>query len=121
MNIIQWANGKGKTIVLTPKEAHILRQRLIECQDTIQLGEDTEVKVEYQPEPVKQDRREGDREMTQLKPTFKDAQQAFEDAIKEGRLSKNPTASNYAGKYMYMGTWDSKDTFKNINTRQYDV
>ncbi len=54
-------------------------------------------------------------------PTFKNAQLAFEEAINQCRLSKNPAAVNYAGKYMYMGTWDGKDTFKNIDTRKYDV
>lgn len=51
----------------------------------------------------------------------KDPQECFERAIKEGRLSTDPTASNYAGNYMYMGTWHGKDTFKNRDSRQYDV
>jgi len=50
------------------------------------------------------------------------AQKAFELAIEQGRLSINPTDANYAGNYMFMGNWsDGKDTFKNINTRKYDV
>ena len=64
--------------------------------------------------------------MTQLKAEFQNhavaAQLAFERAIEQGRLSTNPTDSNYAGNYMFMGNWsDGKDTFKNINTREYDV
>jgi hypothetical protein len=51
----------------------------------------------------------------------KDAQKCFEKAIEQGRLSLEPDAANYAGKYMYMGTWGGKDTFKNIMTRLYDV
>lgn len=43
---------------------------------------------------------------------------AFRQAIKEGRLSSDPTAINYAGNYMYMGRAD-KDLFKNITTRKY--
>ena len=56
------------------------------------------------------------------KMTFRDSQQAFNDAIKAGRLSEVPEASNYAGRYMYMGTdATGKDLFKNIDSRQYDV
>ena len=54
-------------------------------------------------------------------PEFKDPQKAFEQAIKERRLSEDQNATNYAGKYMYMGTWNGRDTFKNSITRQYDV
>ena len=52
-------------------------------------------------------------------PTFKDSDQAFQDAIDAGRLSANEADANYAGNYMYMGTWDGIDSFKHINTRQY--
>lgn len=54
-------------------------------------------------------------------PKFKDPNEAFEQAIKEGRLSRNPKAKNYAGHYMYMGpTEDGKNNaFKHIVTRQY--
>ena len=54
---------------------------------------------------------------------YKNPQKAFEQAIEQGRLSKNPDAENYAGKYMYMGKSANGqyDAFKNINTRQYDV
>lgn len=33
----------------------------------------------------------------------KEAREAFDKAILQGRLSDNPQADNYAGKYMYMG------------------
>ena len=49
---------------------------------------------------------------------------AFNKAIAENRLSKDPEASNFAGNYMWMGNSigpDFKDTFKNIMTRKYDV
>ena len=45
---------------------------------------------------------------------------AFNAAIHDGRLSTNPKAVNYAGKYMYMFTDRyGKNQFKNINTRRY--
>jgi len=46
---------------------------------------------------------------------------AFERAIKEGRLSDNQKADNYAGFYMFMGSKDGRDMFKNTRTRLYDV
>ena len=52
-------------------------------------------------------------------PTFKDSDQAFQDAIDAGRLSANEADANYAGNYMYMGTWAGVDSFKHINTRKY--
>ena len=55
--------------------------------------------------------------MTQ--PTFKNPDDAFQDAIDAGRLSANEADANYAGLYMYMGTWNGIDSFKHINTRQY--
>ena len=54
-----------------------------------------------------------------MTPTFKNPQQAFEEAIKQGRLSANETDNTYAGHYMYMGTQDGRDLFKNKMTRQY--
>ena len=53
----------------------------------------------------------------------KEAQEAFDKAITQGRLSVNPEAKNYADKYMYMGLSANRqyDSFKNIVTRQYDV
>lgn len=63
---------------------------------------------------------------------IKEAREAFEKAIYQGRLSSNPEAVNYAGNYMYMGLgfgimymglgpMGQYDSFKNINTRKYDV
>ena len=52
-------------------------------------------------------------------PVFRDARQAFDDAINSGRLSANPKDVNYAGRYMYMGTWTGKDAFKHVDTREY--
>lgn len=54
-----------------------------------------------------------------MEPQFKDAQQAFRDAIAAGRLSDDPKSPVYAGNYMYMGTWDGKDAFKHYDTRRY--
>lgn len=52
--------------------------------------------------------------------TFKNSQEAFENAIVQGRLSKTKSALNYAGKFMYMGTDSTgKDRFKHIWTREY--
>ena len=50
---------------------------------------------------------------------FKDSQKAFEDAIKNNRLSEDSNKDNFAGDYMYMGTQDDKDLFKHIDTRSY--
>lgn len=47
------------------------------------------------------------------------ADDAFEFAIDTGRLSAEKDAPNYAGKYMYMGTINGLDKFKNIETREY--
>ena len=49
------------------------------------------------------------------------ADKAFRLAIEQGRLSNDPQTANYAGKYMFMGFYNQRDNFKNINTRQYDV
>ena len=51
----------------------------------------------------------------------KQAREAFDKAILQGRLSDNRQERNFAGKYMYMGKYNGKTTFKNIITRQYDV
>ncbi len=54
--------------------------------------------------------------------TYRDSNQAFEDAIEAGRLSTDRALANYAGNYMYMHTDDDgRDSFKNIKTRLYDV
>lgn len=52
---------------------------------------------------------------------FKEPKEAFELAIKQGRLSRDPQAENYAGHYMYMGpTTDGKhDAFKHSLYRSY--
>lgn len=51
--------------------------------------------------------------------TFRDAQEAFTDAIAKGVLSTNPLAPNYAGNYMYMHTELGADAFKHVDTRRY--
>ena len=56
---------------------------------------------------------------TPAQPEFKDAQIAFAEAIGAGRLSADRNAPNYAGKYMYMGTWAGRDAFKHCDTREY--
>ena len=54
--------------------------------------------------------------------TLKDPQQAFAEAIEDGRLSTVDGSANDAGLYMYMGTDAAgKDLFKNTVTRKYDV
>lgn len=53
--------------------------------------------------------------------TFKNPDEAFTEAIKAGRLTADTKASNYAGRYLYMGTTHGRDLFKNIDTRKYDV
>lgn len=50
---------------------------------------------------------------------FLNSQGAFNRAIASGRLSCRKGSDNYAGDYMYMGTFDGADQFKNINTREY--
>lgn len=50
---------------------------------------------------------------------FKNPNQAFNEAVQSGRLSRDPKAPNFIGHYMYMGTWDHHDHFKHSLTRQY--
>ena len=52
---------------------------------------------------------------------YRNPHEAFEDAIRDCRLSANPSAANYAGFYMYMGPSadGSKDAFKHEVTRKY--
>lgn len=52
-------------------------------------------------------------------PTFRDSNEAFRDAIKQGRLVNDSLSPLYAGNYMYMGTYDGVDAFKHVVTRQY--
>ena len=47
------------------------------------------------------------------------ANQAFDEAIKDGTLSEKEGDSNFVGDYMYMGQKDGRDQFKNIITRKY--
>jgi hypothetical protein len=63
--------------------------------------------------------KEHSRKSQAMQPVFGNSADAFQRAIKRGTLSNVPTRSNYAGLYMYMGTWDGVDKFKNINTRTY--
>ena len=48
-----------------------------------------------------------------------EADLAFEKAISDGRLTHNKLDENWVGNYMYMGTWEKKDQFKNKITRAY--
>jgi hypothetical protein len=50
---------------------------------------------------------------------FRDAKEAFNNAISINVLSADPKSFRYAGLFMYMHSVDNKDLFKNINTRQY--
>ncbi len=54
-------------------------------------------------------------------PKFKDLDISFIEAIETGRLSLVRSKPNWAGNYMYMGHWNGKALFKNINSRKYDV
>ena len=52
--------------------------------------------------------------------TFRDSQQAFRDAIRQGELEDTDNNNGkYAGDYMYMHSIKNTDYFKNINTRKY--
>ena len=51
--------------------------------------------------------------------TFRNAQEAFSDAIKAGRLSADENSPIYAGNFMYMGTRNGRDLFKDSLTREY--
>ena len=59
---------------------------------------------------------EGNRIQT---PEHRDPEAVFAEAIESGRLSDEPGTEKYAGRWMYMGTVDGVDTFKNSDTRQY--
>ena len=50
---------------------------------------------------------------------FYDTNDCFKRAVEEGRLSRDRESDRYAGNYMYMGTWNGVDTFKNSLTREY--
>ncbi len=51
--------------------------------------------------------------------TFRNSQEAFNDAIKRGDLSIEKGRDNYAGDYMYMHTENGYDFFKSIIHRNY--
>jgi hypothetical protein len=52
-------------------------------------------------------------------PVFKHSKKAFEEAIASGTLSADPKSALYYERFLYMGTWDGVDRFKNIETRKY--
>ncbi len=56
-------------------------------------------------------------------PFQRDHHKAFGNAVIKGILSENMYRTNYAGKYMYMGSEHTPhgafDSFKNIATRRY--
>ena len=50
----------------------------------------------------------------------KQIKDAFEGAIKQGRLSRDKNSNNYVGDYMWMGKdSNGRDAFKNSITRCY--
>ncbi len=51
--------------------------------------------------------------------TFRQPENVFEDAMEQGRLNKDKESPLFVGNYMYMGTWDGVDRFKDSVTRQY--
>ena len=51
--------------------------------------------------------------------SYRDPSAAFDAAIAAGRLSTDTSRDNYAGHFMYMGTSNGCDAFKNIYTREY--
>lgn len=50
---------------------------------------------------------------------YRDARDAFEDAIQNDVLSDDREYPNYAGYYMYMGTSEKGDKFKHKGDRTY--
>jgi hypothetical protein len=64
--------------------------------------------------------KEGIMPMLELQASTVDPQIAFENAIAAGHFSVNPSAPNYAGRFMFMGETASRRlVFKNRDTRQY--
>ena len=51
--------------------------------------------------------------------TFRDPQEAFNSALARSQFNRTAASPKYVGRFMYMGTWDGKDQFKDINTRRY--
>ncbi len=57
---------------------------------------------------------------SEFKPLFRDSQEAFLNAIKNGSLSDRRGQVTYAGDWMYMHTEpDGADAFKHIQCRSY--
>lgn len=54
-----------------------------------------------------------------MTPYLSDPARAFNRAIALGVLSKDPTARNFAGNFMYMFDAEGKHAFKHIGLRQY--
>ena len=52
-------------------------------------------------------------------PQYLESDLAFKNAFDSGRLSVDPKSPVFAGNFMYMGTTNGKDAFKNIMTREY--
>lgn len=62
--------------------------------------------------------RDDKEKLQETPPKFRDAQQAFGNAIENGVLTDTP-GPKYAGDHMYMYSDDQKDYFKNVNSRKY--
>lgn len=53
-------------------------------------------------------------------PLFRNPDEAFNNAVESGKLSKDARRSNFAGNYMYMHTdINGYDHFKHVMTRRY--
>ena len=51
--------------------------------------------------------------------TFRNHEDAFNQAIDHGHLTVTPGTERYAGLYMYMHSTATHDHFKHIETREY--
>ena len=51
--------------------------------------------------------------------SYRGSKEAFGNAMSQSYLSSNPTAPNFAGRFMYMYSNNDRDYFKNIETRLY--
>lgn len=58
-------------------------------------------------------------ELGTSKPTFKNPDDAFQQALDSGRLVHDHAAKNSVYLFMYMGTVDGVDLFKHRDTRAY--
>ena len=54
-----------------------------------------------------------------METTYRDGDTAFNEAIASGFLNTDRASDRYAGKWMYMGTDENGDAFKNIDRRHY--